>query len=72
VAQDVHGLTGGLTGQVANVQAVLLQAESMLRETQVLVEGAQKSWLFRSHINEQDATRMQSPLPAANGEGVAP
>lgn len=72
VVQDVHGLTGGLTGQVANVQAVLLQAESMLRETQVLVEGAQKSWLLRSHIKEQEATRMQAPLPVANGEGRAP
>lgn len=72
VAQDVHGLTGGLTGQVANVQAVLLQAESMMRETQILVEGAQKSWLLRSHIKEQEATRMQAPLPVANGEGRAP
>ncbi len=72
VVQDVHGVTGGLTGQVANVQAVLLQAESMLRETQILVEGFQKNWLVRSYIQEREATPMQAPLPVAGSEGRAP
>ena len=72
VVQDVHGVTGSLTGQVANVQAVLLQAESMLRETQVLVEGVQKHWLVRSYIKETGATPMQAPVPVAGGEGRAP
>ena len=70
VVQDVHGVTGGLTGQVANVQAVLLQAESMLRETQVLVEGIQKHWLVRKYIKEPDATTMMAPLPAAGERGA--
>lgn len=72
VVQDVHGVTGGLTGQVANVQAVLLQAESMMRETQVLVEGLQKHWLVRSYIKESEATPMQPPLPVAGSEGRSP
>jgi hypothetical protein len=72
VVQDVHGVSGGLTGQVANIQAVLLQAESMLRETQVLVEGVQKHWLVRSYIKENDGTPMQLPLPVVKGEGSAP
>lgn len=72
VVQDVRGVTGGLTGQVANVQAVLLQAESMLRETQILVEGIQKHWLVRSYIKEGEPTPMQPPLPVAGGEGRAP
>ena len=72
VVQDIHGLTGGLTGQVANVQAVLLQAESMLRETQILVEGVQKHWLVRSYIKERDVTPMQPPLPVTGAEGRSP
>jgi len=63
VVKDVQGVTGGLTGQVANVQAVLLQAESMLRETQVLVEGIQKHWLVREYIPVTGATPMSPPLP---------
>ncbi|MEI8140734.1 MAG: hypothetical protein WCI03_12820 [bacterium] len=72
VVQDVHDLTGGLTGQVANVQAVLLQAESMLRETQVLVEGVQKHWLVRKYIKETEMTPMQPPLPVTGVEGSVP
>ncbi len=72
VVHDVQGVTGGLTGQIANVQAVLLQAESMLRETQVLVEGVQKHWLVRKYIEESDGTPMQLPLPVVNGERSAP
>jgi len=72
VVQDVHVATGGLTGQVANVQAVLLQAESMLRETQILVEGVQKHWLVRKYIKEGEMTPMQPPLPVAGGEGRLP
>ncbi|MEI6563805.1 MAG: hypothetical protein WCO42_05800 [bacterium] len=72
VIQDVHGLTGGLTGQVANVQAVLLQAESMMRETQILMEGLQKHWLVRKYIQETEATPMQAPIPVAGREGRAP
>lgn len=64
VVQDMRGVTGGLTGQVANVQAVLIQAESMLRETQVLVEGLQKHWLIRGYMREGIATPMEMPLPA--------
>lgn len=69
VVQDVRNVTGGLTGQVANVQAVLLQAESMLRETQVLVEGVQKHWLIRKYIQEPDATPMMDPVPSV-GRGT--
>jgi len=72
VVQDIHGVTGGLTGQVANVQAVLLQAESMLRETQVLVEGIQKHWLIRSYIKEHEGTPMPPPLPVTGSEGRLP
>lgn len=64
VVQDVRGVTGGLTGQVANIQAVLLQTESMFRETQVLVEGLQKSWLFGAGDKAADTTPLQLPLPA--------
>jgi len=70
VVQDVRVVTGGLTGQVANVQAVLMQAESMLRETQVLVEGIQKHWLIRKYIREADATPMELPLPAVGERGT--
>ena len=69
VVQDVRNVTGGLTGQVANVQAVLLQAESMLRETQVLVEGVQKHWLIRKYIEEPNASSMMDPVPAS-GRGT--
>ena len=55
---DVSIVTGGLTGQVANVQAVLLQAESTLRETQRLIEGVQRHWLVRSYIDQDGATPM--------------
>lgn len=72
VVQDIHGVTGGLTGQVANIQAVLLQAESMLRETQVLVEGVQKHWLVRTYIKETGTTPMLAPVPVAGSEGRAP
>ncbi len=64
VVQDVRGVTGGLTGQVANIQAVLLQTESMFRETQILVEGLQKSWLFGAGDKAADTTLLQLPLPA--------
>ena len=70
VMQDVRFVTGGLTGQVANVQAVLMQAESMLRETQILVEGIQKHWLVRKYIQQTDATGMQLPLPAVGERGA--
>ena len=70
VVQDVHGVTGGLTGQVANVQAVLLQAESMLRETQVLVEGVQKHWLVRRYIEENGETPMPAPVPGTPERGA--
>ncbi len=64
VVQDVRSVTGGLTGQVANIQAVLLQTESMFRETQVLVEGLQKNWLFGTGDKAADTTPLQLPLPA--------
>jgi phospholipid/cholesterol/gamma-HCH transport system substrate-binding protein len=64
VVQDVRSVTGGLTGQVANIQAVLLQTESMFRETQVLVEGLQKNWLFGAGDKAEDVTPLQLPLPA--------
>lgn len=67
VVNDVRVVTGGLTGQVANVQAVLLQAESMMRETQVLIEGIQKHWLIKKYIPETGATPMQSPVPGPDG-----
>ena len=71
--QNVSVVTGGLTGQVANVQAVLLQAESALRETQRLVEGLQKHWLVRSYINQDGTTPMLTPLPPTVApKGVAP
>jgi len=70
---DVSIVTGGLTGQVANVQAVLLQAESTLRETQRLIEGVQRHWLVRSYIDQDGATPMLAPLPPSGpGKGVAP
>ena len=72
VVRDVHGVTGGLTGQVVNIQGVLLQAESALRETQVLIEGLQKNWLVRRYIPQEDATPMLPPLPPAPAEGGAP
>ena len=70
VVQDARGVTGGLTGQVANVQAVLMQAESMLRETQVLIEGIQKHWLIRKYIQEPGVTSMQEPVSAAGERGA--
>jgi len=71
MVQDARYVTGSLTGQVANIQAVLLQAESMLRETQLLVEGIQKHWLIRQYIPEPDATQMELPLPVP-GERTTP
>lgn len=62
--RNVKGVTGSLTGQVANVEAVLLQAESMLRETQRLVEGVQRHWLVRKYVEQEGATPMMAPLPA--------
>lgn len=67
--QDVRVVTGGLTGEVANVQAVLLQAESALRETQRLIEGLQKHWLVRKYMEEEETTRMVSPAPLPVGAG---
>jgi phospholipid/cholesterol/gamma-HCH transport system substrate-binding protein len=66
---NVRTVTGSLTGQVANVEGVLLQAESMLRETQRLVEGVQKHWLVRSYVEQEGATPMLAPLPPATGAG---
>lgn len=70
VVQDMRTTTGGLTNQVANVQAVLLQAESMMRETQVLVEGLQKHWLVRKYIEESGTTPMQAPVPGTPERGM--
>lgn len=72
VVTDVHQVTGGLTGQVVNIQGVLLQAESALRETQILIEGLQKHWLVRKYIPQEDATPMLQPLPPGPAEGGAP
>lgn len=68
---NVKAVTGSLTGQVANVEGVLLQAESMLRETQRLVEGLQRHWLVRSYVEQEGATPMLAPLPHAEGPGEA-
>ncbi len=62
---NVKTVTGSLTGQVANVEGVLLQAESMLRETQRLIEGIQRHWLVRSYVEQDGATPMLAPLPPA-------
>ncbi len=71
--RDVTVMAGGLTGQVANVQAVLLQAESTLRETQRLIEGVQRHWLVRSYINQDGATPMLAPVPPSGAaREVAP
>ena len=70
VVKDVQVVTGGLTGQVANVQAVLLQTESMMRETQVLVEGIQKHWLIHKYIPETGSTPMSPPLPVTGERGT--
>jgi phospholipid/cholesterol/gamma-HCH transport system substrate-binding protein len=66
---NVKTVTGSLTGQVANVEGVLLQAESMLRETQRLIEGIQKHWLVRSYVDQEGATPMLAPLPPAARSG---
>jgi phospholipid/cholesterol/gamma-HCH transport system substrate-binding protein len=70
--QDARVVTGGLTGQVANVQGVLLQAESALRETQTLIEGLQRHWLVRRYIQEGASTPMLDPIPSGAREGVSP
>ncbi len=69
--ENVRVVTGSLTGQVASVEGVLLQAESMLRETQRLVEGLQRHWIIRKYVEEEGGTPMLAPLPA-NGEEVRP
>ena len=66
--QDAHMVTGGLTGQVANVQGVLLQAESALRETQTLIEGLQRHWLVRRYIPQEVGTPMLDPLSTSTKE----
>jgi phospholipid/cholesterol/gamma-HCH transport system substrate-binding protein len=66
--QDAHVIAGGLTGQVANVQGVILQAESALRETQTLVEGLQRHWLIRRYIPQEDVTPMLGPLSTSSKE----
>lgn len=63
VVNDVRVVTGGLTGQTANVQGVLLEAESALRETRVLIEGLQKHWLVRRYIEEEGVSPMLAPVP---------
>jgi phospholipid/cholesterol/gamma-HCH transport system substrate-binding protein len=70
--QDARMVTGGLTGQVANVQGVLLQAESALRETQTLIEGLQRHWLVRRYIPQEEATPMLEPLSTSTRDGGAP
>jgi phospholipid/cholesterol/gamma-HCH transport system substrate-binding protein len=69
VVGDAGAFTGGLTGQVANVQAVLLQAEAMMRETQVLIEGLQKHWLVRKYVEEVGTTPVVAPVPMEGNAG---
>ncbi len=60
-----QGAGGVVTGQVANVQGVLLEAEAALRETRILVEGLQKHWMVRKYINEDEGSQMLVPVPKA-------
>ena len=69
---NVRTVTGSLTGQVANVEGVLLQAESMLRETQRLVEGLQRHWIVRKYVEQEGATPLMAPLPASGAAEVKP
>jgi phospholipid/cholesterol/gamma-HCH transport system substrate-binding protein len=72
VLQDARLVTSGLTGQVVNVQEVLLQAQSALREAQVLVEGVQQHWLIRNYIQQEGTTPMLVPLSSGSPERVSP
>lgn len=69
---NVRTVSGSLTGQVANVEAVLLQAESMMRETQRLVEGLQHHWLVRKYVEQESATPLLSPVPVSGSGEVKP
>jgi phospholipid/cholesterol/gamma-HCH transport system substrate-binding protein len=72
VVKDFRSVTLSLTGQAANVEGVLLEAESALRQTRVLIEGLQKHWLVRRYIDEGGDSPMLDPLPAAMPKGRAP
>lgn len=72
VVRDARCVTGSLTGQVANVEGVLLEAEGALRQTRLLIEGLQKHWIVRRYIPEQGTSPMLAPVPAPVAEGGRP
>jgi len=69
VVHDVRTMTGGLTGEVAGVQGVMLQAQESLREAERLLEGLQNHWLLRGSMAVPTETELLPPPPAAPSGG---
>lgn len=63
VVRDVRHVSGSLTGQAANVEGVLFEAESALREVRLLVEGLQKHWIVRRYMEDNGESVMLPPVP---------
>jgi methyl-accepting chemotaxis protein len=72
VIRSARQVADGLTGQVANVQGVLLQTESTLRETERLIRGLQKNWLVRKYIEVPTTSDLIAPVDLPSGKGGEP
>jgi ABC-type transporter Mla subunit MlaD len=71
IGTNFVAVSGGLTGQVGNVEGVLLQTQDTLREIERLVLGLQNTWLLRKYIPPPQATEMISPAEVGAPKGGA-
>ena len=72
VVTNVQLVSAGLTGEVANVAGVLLQAEATLREIERLVEGLQRHWLVRRYMTPEEAVPLLRAYEVRSAEGGRP
>ena len=56
VAADARRVSQALAGEVGDLGGLMLQTQSTLRETERLIQGIQRHWLFRKYIEQPSGT----------------
>ena len=68
--RNVRYMTDSLTGEVAGVQGVMLEAQDAMRELDRLIEGLQNHWLIRGAMQTPGKTELLAPVPGAEPGGA--
>ena len=55
---QVNSMTSTMLKEVENLPLLLVQTQELMRQTTRLIEGLQKTWLLRSHVESDEIIRL--------------